>query len=135
MTSYKPDDFYKRVLILFIDMQLFNVLYFFFYLFGYSNINYGFFKGNEKMLLVVVYFSYFLYFDFKKGQTLAMRFFNYHRNTELNYSLRDKLLYELLAPIDLLLSPIYMIQSNFSDKRNRKMLREKYTQVSMKSCN
>lgn len=125
------NDFQKRVIINIIDFQIFIMIYFIFYVLGRVFIHYDFFKNNGLEIILISYFIYFLYFDFKLKKTLAMRIYNYKLIIPENIDLLTKFKYEILKFIDIMLFPIYGILSIFSDKKNRLLLREKYTNIRM----
>jgi len=125
------NDFQKKAIISFLDFQVFLLIFFLFYVFGRVFINYDFFKDYETEIRVISYFIYFIYFDFKLEKTLAMRIHNYKLIIPENINLLTKFKYEILNLIDIFLFPIYMILSIFSDKKNRLLLREKYTKIRM----
>jgi len=125
-------DFQRKVLIVVLDWQIFNVLYLFLiYLPGRVFVAYDFFKDYGSAILFITYFSYFLFFDFKLRRTIAMRIFKYHIIVPTKTSTQKMLKYELLGILDLCVFPVYFVISILSVRNNRKLLREKYTGVSM----
>ena len=58
-----------------------------------------------------------------------MRIYNYKLIIPENIDLLNKFKYEVLKFIDVLLFPFYMILSIFSDKKNRLLMKEKYTEI------
>ncbi|WP_298289116.1 hypothetical protein [uncultured Lutibacter sp.] len=60
-----------------------------------------------------------------------MRIYNYKLNVPSNIDLMTIFKFEMLRFIDGLLFPFYMILSVFSDKKDRLLLREKYTKIRM----
>ncbi len=125
-------NFQRREIVLMIDFQIF-LLIFIFLVFVPAKVfvPYNFFEGNGLITRLIAYFSFFLYFDFKKKETLAMRIFKYHLVVPDRMNLVSMLKYEVLGFVDLFLFPFYMILSIFSDKKDRLLLRESYTGVRM----
>ena len=121
------NDFQKKVIITILDFQFYILISFFLYVFVLIDID--FFKNNS--LGLILYFIYFIYFDFKLKKTLAMRIYNYKLNVPSNIDLMTIFKFEMLRFIDGLLFPFYMILSIFSDKKDRLLLREKYTKIRM----
>ena len=121
------NDFQKKVIITILDFQFYILIYFFLYVFVLIGID--FFMNNS--LVLISYFIYFIYFDFKLKKTLTMRIYNYKLNVPSNLDLLTIFKFEMLRFIDGLLFPFYMILSIFSDKKDRLLLREKYTKIRM----
>jgi len=121
------NDFQKKVIITILDIQIYILISFFLYVLVLIDID--FFK--IKSLGLISYFIYFMYFDFKLKKTLAMRIYNYKLNVPNNINLMTIFKFEMLRFIDGLLFPFYMILSIFSDKKDRLLLREKYTKIRM----
>ncbi len=121
------NDFQKKVIITILDFQFYILISFFLYVFVLIDLD--FFKNNS--LVLILYFIYFIYFDFKLKKTLAMRIYNYKLNVPSNIDLMTIFKFEMLRFIDGLLFPFYMILSVFSDKKDRLLLREKYTKIRM----
>jgi hypothetical protein len=125
------DDFQKRVIIAFLDFQLFVLISILLSVIGIAFINDDFFMNNGFKIRLIFYFIYYIYFDFKLKKTLVMRIFKYNLIIPDNIDLLTKFKYEILNFIDIFLFPIHMILSIFSDKKNRLLLREKYTKIRM----
>lgn len=125
------NDFQKRVIIAFLDFQLFVLISILLSVIGIVFVNDEFFLNNGFKIRLIFYFIYFIYFDFKLKKTLAMRIYKYNLIIPDNIDLLTKFKYEILNFIDISLFPIYMILSIFSDKKDRLLLREKYTTIRM----
>lgn len=125
------NDFQKRVIITFLDFQLFVLISILLSVIGIAFVDDDFFLNNGFKIRLIFYFIYFIYFDFKLKRTLVMRIFKYNLIIPDNIDLLTKFKYEILNFIDISLFPIYMILSIFSDKKNRLLLREKYTMIRM----
>ncbi len=125
------NDFQKRVIIAFLDFQLFVLISILLSVIGITFINDDFFINNGFEIRLLFYFIYFFYFDFKLKKTLVMRIYKYNLIIPNNIDLLTKFKYEILNLIDIFLFPIHMILSIFSDKKNRLLLREKYTKIRM----
>jgi len=125
------NDFQKRVIIAFLDFQLFVLISILLSVIGIAFINDDFFINNGFEIRLIFYFIYFIYFDFKLKKTLVMRIYKYNLKVPENIDLITKFKYEILNLIDIFLFPIYMILSVFSDKKDRLLLRERYTMIRM----
>lgn len=127
------NDFSTRVKILVVDFQIYFLLYFFLlYVPGRAFIAYDFFKDNGEIINCISFFTYFIYFDFVRKKTIAMKLFNYEIIVPDNIEIISMIKYEILSFVDFLMFPIYFMTSTFTDKKGKKPLRETYSNIQIK---
>ena len=125
------NDFLNKAIIIFLDFQIFLLIFILIYVFGRVFITYDFFRAYETEIRLISYFLYFIYFDFRQKKTFAMKMHKYEFTVQKDIDLLTIIKYEILRFFDTCLFPIYMILSIISDKKDRLLLTERFTIIKM----
>lgn len=120
--------FRKRIVIQIFDLQIFMFSIFIINIIGMISLG-EFFYVYGAIFFLIWYLFYFPYLDFIKKQSPMMHYYNYRLIYPDKVNYKTMIKYELLRVLDVPLFIIYLIQDNFSDKKGRLLLSERYTGI------